>query len=121
MSKAKLKDIQNSLEFSYGEMIRAAAAAQLDAIFDGDEAKAADLANAEDEARAKMLDARRTAMLVAGDPAKVKQLVDGLGGKTKEARDLLDKMRRTKEVLENIQKAAALATAILGTVAAIAV
>ncbi len=119
MSEKQLIDMQKSLEFSFGEIIRAAVAEQLKAKFAGDTARFDELVALEDEARSKLRQARMQAMVADLSTAKIDALVAGLGDKVSRARDLLEDLRRTREVLENLRKAAELATAILGTVATI--
>lgn len=119
MSESELIKIQNSLEHSFGEMLRAAVSEQLKAKFAGDTAKFNALVKAEETAREKLLEARRRAIAANLSSEQIDALVDKLSKQAGKARDLLDNLRQTKKVLENLKKAAELATAILKTVAAI--
>ncbi len=119
MSKAKLTEQQNSLEFSYSEIIRIAIREQLKAKLSGDDALLKDLVAEEEKIQAERREARRMAMIASLTDDRIKKLTGDLANHVKKARKLLEDLRRTQKVLEKVKEAAELATSIVSTVAKI--
>lgn len=119
MSREKLIKQQNSLEFSYGEIIRIAIREQLKAKLDGNATRLKALVAAEEKIQERRREARRMAMVASLTDDRIDQLVTDLDKHVESARDLLAKLRRAEKILENIRKAAELAVKIVGTVAKI--
>lgn len=116
MSKAKLKKIRDSLDFTLGELAREARKQARLAQLDGNKGLQDQILERLEEVEQKRREAEHRMMVASLSTGQIDTLIAGLSEKASEARGLLDGLRMTGKVLEILKKAANLATAILGTV-----
>ena len=116
MPKAHVVDLQNSLENSFNEILKKTLKEKTLLRFQGNEAEAKKLDKVEKEIRAKMQEARDMVFAMKLSDDNVDRLVADLQDDADAARNSLENLRKTKDFLDDLVKAAEVATGIVKTI-----
>lgn len=116
MSSAKLDGIRDSLDFNFTEMARLARKQARRAKLSGDKDLSNAILDGLEKADKERLDAESKMMVANLTSDQTEALISGLDQKSEDAKVYLKNLRKAKDVIETLKKAAKLAATVLGIV-----